>query len=289
VRKGSERPRKSPCVRSDGVNDGTYVTEEGRSKREPVAKTKVKSKRKRFSKRPPDGPFGANAAWIHGGCGTPEYRAYTAAKTLCTNPKNPRWSQYGARGIGFRFSSFVSFLEHLGRRPAGKVLDRIDRDGHFAPGNVYWRRKHHKKRCTPKAKTRKTVRIIVKKAPRVKPVNVCGHPERRHYAKGKCWPCYKAALRADGRLFQRVNAACHPDRPHMAKGLCSQCYAATPARRAWQNAYAAARNVRPLAVPARSTPADTRISLQGKRTLPGVLCRNAFYPLRPATTSMRPE
>jgi hypothetical protein len=223
-------------------SSGAYVTEEGRSKREPVAKTKVKSKRKRFSKRPPDGPFGANAAWIHGGCGTPEYSAYTAAKTLCTNPKNPRWGQYGERGIEFRFSSFPSFLEHLGRRPTGKVLDRIDRDGHFETGNVYWRRRCRKRR-TPKAKTRKVARIAVEKTPRVKPVNVCGHPERRHYAKGKCWPCYIAGLRAAGRLCQKVRATCHPDRPHMAKGLCSQCYAATPARRAWQNAYAAARYV----------------------------------------------
>jgi hypothetical protein len=88
--------------------------------------TALKSKRKRFSKRPPDGPFGANAAWIHGGCGTPEYGAYTTAKTLCANPKNPRWAQYGGCGIEFRFRSFVSFMEHLGRCPAGKVLRRID-------------------------------------------------------------------------------------------------------------------------------------------------------------------
>lgn len=214
--------------------------------------TKTNSKRQRFRKRPPDGPFGPNAAWIHGGCGTPEYIAYTAAKTLCRNPKNPRWAQYGGRGIEFRFTSFASFLEHLGRRPAGKVLDRIDRDGHFAPGNVFWRRKRGKKRRPPKPKARKAERIVVQKTPRVKPINVCGHPERRHYAKGKCWPCYVASLRAAGRLFQRVRAACHPDRPHMAKGLCAQCYAATPESRARQNAYAAAHYVprpsRPRAV-----------------------------------------
>jgi hypothetical protein len=128
--------------------------------------TRLRSKRKRFSKRPTDGPFGANAAWIHGGCGTPEYRAYTAAKTLCANPKNPRWTQYGARGIEFRFSSFASFLEHLGRRPAGKVLDRIDRDGHFEMGNVYWRRKRRKKRRPPKVETRRATRIVVENSAR---------------------------------------------------------------------------------------------------------------------------
>jgi hypothetical protein len=84
--------------------------------------TLLKSKRKRFTKRPPDGLFGPNCGWIHGGCGTSEYGAYTTAKTLCTNPKNPRWAQYGGRGIEFRFRSFISFMEHLGRRPAGKGL-----------------------------------------------------------------------------------------------------------------------------------------------------------------------
>jgi len=102
--------------------------------------TLLKSKRKRFTKRPPDGLFGPNCGWIHGGCGTPEYGAYTTAKTLCANPKNPRWAQYGGRGIEFRFPSFVSFLDNLGRRPAGKVLRRIDNEGHFEIGNVHWTR-----------------------------------------------------------------------------------------------------------------------------------------------------
>jgi len=74
------------------------------------------SKRKRF-KRPLDGLFGVNAAWIHGGCGTPEYSAYTTAKTRCMNPKNPQWRYYGGRGIEFRFPSFAVFLEHLGQVP----------------------------------------------------------------------------------------------------------------------------------------------------------------------------
>jgi hypothetical protein len=119
--------------------------------------TVLRSKRKRFTKGPPDGLFGPNCGWIHGGCGTPEYGAYTTAKTLCMNPKNPRWGQYGGRGIEFRFRSFVSFLEHLGRRPAGKVLRRIDDEGHFEIGNVRWTRP---KKChRPKAKPLKPARI----------------------------------------------------------------------------------------------------------------------------------
>jgi hypothetical protein len=106
------------------------------------------SKRKQFTKRPPDGIFGPNAGWIHGGTGTPEYTAYTIARGLCRNPGNQRWPRYGGRGIEFRFSSFVSFFEHLGRRPAGTVLGRRNREGHFEIGNVYWRRKRRTKRRT---------------------------------------------------------------------------------------------------------------------------------------------
>jgi hypothetical protein len=39
-------------------------------------------------------------------------------------------------------------MEHLGRRRAGKVLDRRNRDGHFETGNVYWLRKRRTKRRT---------------------------------------------------------------------------------------------------------------------------------------------
>ena len=125
------------------------------------------SKRKQFSKRPPDGPFGPNAGWIHGGSGTPEYKAYQAAKTMCTNIKHPRWLRYGGRGIEFRFSSFVSFMEHLGRRPGGTVLHRRNREGHFEIGNVYWRRKRRKQRRT------RPVNIFAEtpiKTPTIKPV-----------------------------------------------------------------------------------------------------------------------
>jgi hypothetical protein len=76
------------------------------------------------------------------------YSAYTTAKTLCTNPKTPRWAQYGGHGIEFRLPQFAAFMEHLGRRPTGMVLGRISNDGHFEIGNVGWisRRKSAKNR-----------------------------------------------------------------------------------------------------------------------------------------------
>src|SRR5579864_1645916 len=75
--------------------------------------------------KPPDGLLGANAGWVHGCAYTPEYRAYMSTKSRCVNPKNPGWQYYGARGIEFRFRSFVALREHLGPRPAGMILGRI--------------------------------------------------------------------------------------------------------------------------------------------------------------------
>ena len=194
------------------------------------------SRRKPFGKRrpkPPDGPSGANGSWIHGGCGTSEYAAYANAKQ-CRNPRNPQWRYYGGRGIEFRFPSFAVFLEHLGRRPAGKILGRIRNDGHFEIGNVCWttRRKSAKNRYR---KARATT---------------CGHS--KHHARGLCRPCYEATsevrarkaayfatryVPAPRKIAVRINSCGHLDRPHYAFGLCVACYRISPARGAVRRRY----------------------------------------------------
>jgi hypothetical protein len=226
----------------------------------------VTSQRKSYGSpipKPPAGPFGENAGWIHGFSRTPEYACFIQTKSRCVNSKNSEWRYYGARGIGF--PSFTVFLEHMGRRPAGKILGRIRSDGHFEPGNVCW---------TTRRNSAKTRRVHRKAR-----VTACGHP--KHHAKGFCRSCYeltpeirarKAAYAAAHHVSTpravRINS-CHPDRPHYAFGLCvacyrrspegravrrryetSQkgketraCYAATPRSRAYQAAYAAAHYI----------------------------------------------
>lgn len=74
----------------------------------------------------------------HGMWETPEYAAYTHAKSRCENLDTKQYDDYGARGIQFRFSSFEEFFKVLGKRPLGKTLDRIDNEGHYEAGNVRW-------------------------------------------------------------------------------------------------------------------------------------------------------
>lgn len=98
----------------------------------------------------------------HGGCHTPEYAAYNAARERCTNPKDKGWPHYGGRGIQFRFTSFEQWYAELGPRPAGVTakgkalysVDREDNDGHYEPGNVRWATQAEQvanRRCTRQA------------------------------------------------------------------------------------------------------------------------------------------
>ena len=70
---------------------------------------------------------------------TPEYRAFVMAKSRCTNPNVKSWTDYGGRGIEFRFTSFEQFFAHIGPRPTPKhSVDRIENNGNYEVGNVRW-------------------------------------------------------------------------------------------------------------------------------------------------------
>lgn len=69
-------------------------------------------------------------------------KVFLEAKRRCTNKNHKQFLDYGGRGIKFNFVSFDEFYKHLGPRPFGYQLDRINNDGHYEIGNVRWTTSH---------------------------------------------------------------------------------------------------------------------------------------------------
>lgn len=78
----------------------------------------------------------------HGKTGTREHRIWKAIKTRCTNPNQPAFKYYGARGITMHekyANSFLAFLNDVGPCPSEKhSIDRIDNEKGYEPGNLRW-------------------------------------------------------------------------------------------------------------------------------------------------------
>jgi len=66
-------------------------------------------------------------------------------KQRCLNKHSKDYEHYGARGISVyqpwsdSYEEFRDYVhEHLGPRPQGRSLDRINNDGNYEPGNIRW-------------------------------------------------------------------------------------------------------------------------------------------------------
>jgi hypothetical protein len=77
----------------------------------------------------------------HGMRKSTEYSVWRGMLTRCHNPKAKDHSKYGAKGIRvceeWR-TSFIEFYKHIGPRPQGTTIDRIDGTKGYEPGNVRW-------------------------------------------------------------------------------------------------------------------------------------------------------
>jgi hypothetical protein len=69
------------------------------------------------------------------------YFCYSDIKKRCSYPKHSSYRNYGGKGIKIceRWKdSYENFLEDLGQKPEGMVLERIDKTKDYEPGNCRW-------------------------------------------------------------------------------------------------------------------------------------------------------
>lgn len=83
--------------------------------------------------------------WPDGAYRHPLFQTWSKMVRRCGDPRDARYSYYGARGIRVcdqwkDLTVFIAWIEaNLGPRPVGMTLDRYpDNDGNYEPGNVRW-------------------------------------------------------------------------------------------------------------------------------------------------------
>lgn len=71
---------------------------------------------------------------------SPTYHSWYGMWRRCIDPNHISYKNYGARGISVcrRWKSFNNFLEDMGEKPIGMVIDRKNNDGDYTPKNCRW-------------------------------------------------------------------------------------------------------------------------------------------------------
>lgn len=78
----------------------------------------------------------------HGMYGTPEYKSYHGMMERCFNKNNPRYPEWGGRGISVSEewkSSFENFFADMGFKPDKTYsIERLDNDANYSKANCVW-------------------------------------------------------------------------------------------------------------------------------------------------------
>ena len=77
----------------------------------------------------------------HGMSGKPEYQTYHRMLRRCYDKNDPKYGDYGGRGIQVcdRWkSSFENFFQDMGLKPAGTSIERRRNNEDYSPDNCEW-------------------------------------------------------------------------------------------------------------------------------------------------------
>jgi len=133
------------------------------------------------------------ASRTHGLSKTRAYHIWCGMLARCGNPKNPRYSRYGGRGISVckRWLKFENFLADMGDPPTSHhTLDRKDNDGHYNKRNCRWATQTMQARNTS---ANRKVRFQGMFIPLVEQCERARLPYKTvHQRLKRGWPVYKA-------------------------------------------------------------------------------------------------
>lgn len=78
------------------------------------------------------------------------YKSWEAMKSRCQNVMNPRYDDYGGRGVTVceRWQSFDNFLVDMGTRPENKSLGRLRNNAGYQKDNCTWQTAEEQQRNT---------------------------------------------------------------------------------------------------------------------------------------------